>query len=154
MLVRFGERDGFPFGLTQLTRGFPFDELRREMDRVLFDFERATPARAESFPRFGFEDRGEALFLKAEVPGLSDKELELTVTGNTVTVRGERKVDAPEGHATHRNERRGFRFARTFELNTKIDPERVQATLVNGVLSVTLPKAAEAQPKQISVKAS
>jgi HSP20 family protein len=69
-------------------------------------------------------------------------------------VRGERKVEPPQGHSTHRSERTSYRFARTFELPSKIDSDRVDARLENGVLTVSLPKAPEAQPKQISVKAS
>jgi len=152
MLVRFNDMDGFPrFGLT---RGFSFDALRREMDRMLFDFERDAPAQSESSPRMSVEDRGEALFFRAELPGLTDRDVDLTVTGTSFSLRAERKVEAPAAHSTHRTERRGFRFARTFDLNTKIDPERVEALLENGVLTVTLPKAAEAKPKQITVKAS
>ncbi len=152
MLVRFGDMDGFSrFGLA---RGFPLDDLRREMDRLLFDFERGAPAEPEGWPKISAEDRGEALFVRAEVPGLTDKDIELTATATSFSLRGERKVEAPEGYATHRGERRGFRFARTFNLGTKIDPERVAASLENGVLTVTLPKAAEAKPKQITVKAS
>jgi HSP20 family protein len=154
MLTRFSDY-GFPrFGLRGLSDGFPLEDLRREMDRLLFDFESAAPEHSVGFPAFSVEDRGAVLTLRADVPGLGDKDLGLTVTATSVTVRGERKVEAPEGYATHRSERRGFRFARTFELGTKIDPEKVQATLTNGVLTVTLPKSAEAQPKQIAVKAS
>lgn len=155
MLVRFSDGDGFPrFGFRELGRGFPFEELRREMDRLLFDFERGAPAAGETYPRFKLEDQGEALVLRAEVPGLTQKELEVTATATTLSVRAERRVEPPQGYATHRSERRGFRFARSFDLNTKVDPEHVQASLEHGVLTVTLPKAAEAKPKQITVKAS
>lgn len=154
MLTRFNDY-GFPrFGLSRLSAGFPFEELRREMDRLLFDFESAVPEQPRGFPAVAMEDTGAALALRVDVPGLSEKEVGLTVTATSLTVQGERKIEPPAGYATHRSERRGFRFARTFELGTKIDPEKVQASLTNGVLTVTLPKAAEAQPKQITVKAS
>jgi HSP20 family protein len=131
----------------------PFHDLRRELDRLFVDFERGA-AEPGAGPMLGVEDRGDAILLRAELPGMSEKELELTVTGATVTLKGERKAEAPAGYTTHRNERAAFRFARTFELGTKVDPDKVQASLKNGVLTVTLPKAAEAQPKQIQVKAS
>lgn len=154
MLARFSDWNGFPrFALPELSRGFPFDELRREVDRLFFDFERGANE-PSSGPTLSFEDRGEALFLRAELPGMSEKDLELTVTGTSLTLKGERKVEAPAGHTTHRSERSSYRFARTFDLQTKVDPEKVQASLANGVLTVTLPKAADAQPKQIQVKAS
>jgi HSP20 family protein len=154
MLARFSDWNGFPrFGLTGLERGFPFDELRREVDRLFFDFERGNADQAAG-PILSVEDRGDALTLRAELPGMTEKELELTVTGNSLTLKGERKVEAPAGHTTHRSERTSYRFARTFELGTKVDPDKVQAALTNGVLTVTLPKAADAKPKQIQVKGS
>lgn len=154
MLARFSDWSGFPrFARPELSRGFPFDDLRREVDRLFFDFERGANEPAGG-PSLSFEDSGTALTLRAELPGMSDKDLELTVTSTSLTLKGERKVEAPAGHTTHRSERSSYRFARTFELGTKVDPEKVQASLTNGVLTVTLPKAAEAQPKQIQVKAS
>jgi HSP20 family protein len=152
MLARFNDWNGFPrFGLSELQHGFPFDELRREVDRLFFDFERGAAEPAAS-PALSVEDRGSALFMRAELPGMSEKDLELTVTGSSLTLKGERRVEAPAGHTTHRSERSSYRFARTFELATKIDSDKVQASLTNGVLTVTLPKAADAQPKQIQVK--
>jgi HSP20 family protein len=154
MLARFSDWNGFPrFGLAGLERALPFEELRREVDRLLFDFERGNGEPAAP-PALSVEDRGNALFLRAELPGMSEKDLELTVTGNSLTLKGERKVEPPAGHTTHRSERSSYQFARTFELGTKVDPEKVEAALTNGVLSVTLPKAADALPKQIQVKGS
>jgi HSP20 family protein len=154
MLARFSDWNGFPrFGLPELSRGLPFDELRREVDRLFFDFERGAADPAHG-PSLSVEDRGHALFLRAELPGMSEKDLELTATGTSLTLKGERKVEAPPGHTTHRSERSSYRFARTFELGTKVDPDKVQASLKNGVLEITLPKAADAQPKQIQVKGS
>jgi HSP20 family protein len=69
-------------------------------------------------------------------------------------LKGERKVTPPEGYGVHRSERSSYRFARTFELPAKIDADKVEASLEHGVLTVKLPKAAEARPKQITVKAS
>jgi HSP20 family protein len=154
MLSRFSDWNGLPrFAFPDVSRGMPFHDLRRELDRLFFDFERGA-AEPGAGPTLNVEDRGDAILLRAELPGMSEKELELTVTGSTVTLKGERKVEAPAGYTTHRNERSTFRFARTFELGTKIDPDKVQASLTNGILTVTLPKAADAQPKQIQVKAS
>lgn len=130
-----------------------FDQLRRELDRAL-----AGHADSGNERQFGarvtLEDNGAAFVVHAELPGLAQKDLDLQVTATTVTLRGERKAEAPQGYTAHRSERSGYRFARSFEVPSKIDPEKVEATLVNGVLTVTLPKAAESQPKQITVKAS
>jgi HSP20 family protein len=151
-LARFKDWNGFPrFAFSELAGGVPFDELRREVDRLIFDFERGATEPAGG-PSLSVEDRGEALALRAELPGMSENELELTVTGTSLTLKGERKVEAPAGYTTHRSERSSYRFARTFELGVKVDAEKAQASLANGVLTVTLPKAADARPKQIQVK--
>jgi HSP20 family protein len=137
----------------------PFDALRREMNRVFFDFERGWPEAgsdfsARSWPRATLEDSGNALVVRAEVPGVEDKALELSVEESTLTIKGERKDSPPEGYSVHRKERGEFRFARSFSLPAKIEVDGVQAQLKHGVLTVTLPKAKEAQPRQISVRAS
>lgn len=155
MLTRFSDWNGWPsFGFREFTPSFGvFDQLRREMDRLLFDFERGAPE-GYTFPKARLEDKGSSFVVTADLPGLSAKDVELSATGSTLSVRGERKLTAPEGYNAHRNERSSYRFARTFELPTKIDADKVEASLENGVLTVTLPKAAEARPKQITVKAS
>lgn len=137
----------------------PFDALRREMNRVFFDFERGFPEAgsehsARSWPRATLEDTGPALVVRAEVPGVEDKALELSVEEATLTIKGERKDTPPDGYSVHRKERGEFRFARSFSLPAKVEVDGVQAALKHGVLTVTLPKAKEAQPRQISVRTS
>jgi HSP20 family protein len=136
----------------------PFDALRREMNHLFFDFERGFPGvgrdESRSWPRATLEDTGQALVVRAELPGVEDKELELSVEEATLTLKGERKDTPPEGYSAHRKERAAFRFSRSFALPAKVEVDGVQAVLKNGVLTVTLPKAKEAQPRQISVKAS
>ena len=101
-----------------------------------------------------FEDTSEAFTVRAEVPGLNEKDVEINVTANVLSLKAARKVEAPEGYTAHRRERSSFSFARSFELPTHIDPEKVQASLKQGVLTVTLPKVAEAQPKKVTVTAT
>jgi len=109
------------------------------------------PSFAASTPSVTFADTGEALTLRAELPGLSEKDVDISVTANALTVKAERKVEAPEGYAVHRRERQGFSFTQSYELPARIDPEKAQASLKQGVLTLTLPKAAEAQPKRVTV---
>lgn len=155
MLTRFSDWNAWPsFGYRDNQSSFAvFDQLRRELDRALSGYSESGTER-----QFGasltLADNGAAFVVSAELPGLAQKDLDLQVTSTTVTLRGERKAEAPQGYTVHRSERSGYRFARSFEVPSKIDPDKVEATLVNGVLTVTLPKAAEAQPKQITVKAS
>ena len=153
MLTRFSDFNDWPaFGFADFGRAYgPQAQLRRELDRLLGDFEReAAPAGST----LGFEDDGTNFVLRADVPGLTEKDFEISVAGNTVTLKGERKVDVPEGHSVHRRERRAVRFAKSFELPTRVDADKVTATLKHGVLTLTLPKVAEAQPRQITVRAA
>lgn len=157
MLTRRGEFGGFPLRNFRNFAGYaePFEELRRELDRLFFDFERTAPAPFQNGgAALSVTDEGSQYVLRADLPGVAEKDIELTVTGNTVTLKAERKVEPPAGHSVHRSERRGFRFARSYELPVRVDAEKVRADLKHGVLTVTLPKPAEVQPKQINVKAS
>jgi HSP20 family protein len=153
MLARFSDFSDWPsFGFADHGRiQTPHVQLRRELDRLFGEFEHTVTAPSTSL---GFEDEGSSFVLHADVPGLTEQELQISVAGNTVTLRGERKVEAPEGYSAHRRERSTVRFARSFELPARVDADKVTATLKQGVLTLTLPKAAEAQPRQISVKAA
>jgi len=154
MLRRNSEWNHWPaFGFRDLSR--QFDDLRRELDRAFSEADRGGFALGhEVWPSASVSDEGHAWVLRAELPGLSEKEVELTVNAESVTVRAERRSDTPQGYAVHRRERAGFRMARSFSLPTKIDPDQVEAALKNGVLTVKLPKAPDAQPRQIQVKSS
>jgi len=89
-----------------------------------------------------------------DTPGLVESDIELDVHGQVLSIRAERKHVAPEGFTAHRVERPSYRIAQSFTLPTRVDVERVTAQLENGVLTVTLPKAAEAHPRRIEVRAS
>ena len=153
MLTRFSDFNDWPrFGFADFGRASaPHLQLRRELDRLFGDFERSVPAPSSSL---SFEDEGGSFVLRADVPGLTENDFQISVAGNTVTLRGERKVEAPEGHSVHRRERSAVSFAKSFELPARVDADKVTATLKHGVLTLTLPKAAEAQARQISVKAA
>jgi HSP20 family protein len=154
MLTRFSDFNDWPsFGFADFGRSYaPHSQLRRELDRLFGDFERS--ASGPSSSPISVDDDGTSYVLRADVPGLTENDFEISVAGNTVTLRGERKLEVPEGHSVHRRERRPFRFAKSFELPARVDADKATATLKNGVLTLTLPKIAEAQPRQISVKAA
>ena len=136
-----------------------FNLLRRRVDRVLDELdgvgvrgttlEELTRSRV---PALTLTDAGGSLLLRAEVPGLEDKELQLTVHRDVLTLKGERRTEAPAESFVHRKERSAFKFSRTVTLPCAIDPERCKATLKHGVLTVELTKAADAQPRAIAVK--
>ena len=151
MLNRFSDFNDWPsFGFADFGRA-PHVQLRRELDRLFNDYERGNAPGASAM---SFEDDGTNFVLRADVPGLAETDIQISVAGNTVTLRGERKVEVPEGHSVHRRERTAVRFAKSFQLPTRVEADKVNAVLKHGVLTLTLPKAAEAQPRQISVKAA
>ena len=138
----------------------PFRELRglhRRMDEVfgaLHPETRHLLRQEPQTPAINVFDRGEALVVEAELPGSTEADLDIEATETTLTLRGERKVEPPEGYTAHRRERASHQFARSFELPAKIDLEKVNATMKNGVLVVTLTKQAESRPRQIAIKAA
>lgn len=152
MLSRFNEFES-TFGL--------MNELRRRMDHVWNDFDpagqsgasaNARALSASSWPRLNLFDDGASLVLQADVPGLSDKDIHLTLNEGTLAIAGERRATAPEGYTAQRQERPSLKFSRSLTLPCKVDPERANAVVKDGVLTVTLAKAADAQPRQIAVR--
>jgi len=147
--------------LTDFDRTFDvLDELRRQMDRVWNDYEGAwgvtrTPSQTLSagmWPRFNVLDAGSNLLVTADVPGLSDKDLNVSLEDGVLTVSGERKGLVPEGYTAHRRERSNVRFSRSLALPLKVDPEKAAASVKDGVLTITIAKAPEARPRQIAVR--
>jgi HSP20 family protein len=96
-------------------------------------------------------DEGEALVLKADLPGLADGDVGLTLEGDVLTVKAERRTEVPEGFRPVRSERPAMRLARSFELPCRVDGDATSASMKDGVLTVTLPKAKEARPRRIPV---
>jgi HSP20 family protein len=130
------------------------DELRRTFEQAYLDEEGSPAERAGAWPRLSLWDEGSSLVLKADVPGLTEKDVQLQLTQDVLTVSGERRSDAPEGYSVHRQERLPARFSRSFTLPVKVDGAAISASLKDGVLTVTMPKAAESQPRQITVKSA
>jgi len=150
---------GRPWTSLSLTPQFtPFDSLHNELERIFFGHECSADSpcygTAPAASDFEFEDEGTQLKLTANLPGLSEKELDLKLTADRVMLRGERKVSVPAGYQVRRSERRSYVVERNIRLPVRIDPDKAEATLNNGVLTVTLPKADAAKPRSITVRAS
>jgi HSP20 family protein len=123
-----------------------FGRLHGEMDHWLENLGPAAPAVNV------WEDEN-AFHVEMEVPGLLQDNLQVAVTHRTqLTIQGERQPETAEGR-WHRRERGQGRFQRVLELPGAVDADRVEAKLENGLLLLTLPKAAEARPRRIVVKA-
>ena len=90
--------------------------------------------------------------IEAELPGYAMSDLDITVLDSQVTIKGTRTITAPDGATYLRRERPTGTFTRTWNLPNAVEAEKVEASLTNGVLTVTLPKTAKVQPKRITVK--
>jgi HSP20 family protein len=133
-----------------------FDRLRREMQSLL-----GSPAWSEFpqrsasvFPPTNLYDAHDSLVLMAEMPGVREKDLDVSVQGNQVVLRGERRIEYPEKASAHRRERQEGAFHRTVELPFVVDPDKVEASYRNGVLMLRMPKPSERQRRQIHVRTS
>ena len=103
-------------------------------------------------PKTNLSDLGDHFEVVAEVPGFTKENLNIKIQGNYLEISGTYQPDTPENYAVHRIERGTTSFNRSFTLPSDVDSEKVDATLKNGLLVLTLPKAEAAKPKQITVK--
>jgi len=131
------------------------DRLRREMDSIFSAFAegRGIAPAAGVFPALNMSEDDHNLYVRAELPGVAPENIDITTKQNNLIIKGERKI-ATEGEKVsyHRKERDAGNFRRIISLPTRVDSDKVTATCKNGVLTVTLPKAEEVKPRQISVK--
>jgi HSP20 family protein len=105
-------------------------------------------------PAFDVKETKDAYEFKADVPGIHDRDLEVTMTGNRLTVSGKRDAEKEEKTERYYTYERTYgSFTRSFTLPDGADVERLNASLEKGVLSITVPKRPEVQPKKIAVKA-
>jgi HSP20 family protein len=95
--------------------------------------------------------------IEAAMPGVEPEDLDISITGDTLTLRGEvrqvKDVNGDSNRRYHVRERRYSRYARSITLPSMVNAEKAEAEFENGILSLTIPKAEQAKPKQISVKA-
>lgn len=142
------------------------EQLRREINRVFedvggrrweFPFTRFSflPGRAaRAYPLINVSEDEENVYVEALAPGVNPDSLKVSVVRGQLTIAGEKPAGGEnlKLEAYHRNERAAGRFVRTFALPYPVDEGRVKAEYRNGLLSIELPKAEAAKPKQISVK--
>jgi HSP20 family protein len=132
-----------------------FDRLRRELDTVFDQFAVQQPRASSGVePPLALYESDDAYILTAELPGLKQEDLELSVEGPRLTLRGERRIELPADPklSVHRRERRGGVFRRTVELPAPVESEKVEALYRDGVLTVRLPKQAQHRPRRIEVR--
>ena len=138
----------------------PFEELeqmRSRMDRLSEGLSRGSwrEPTAGVFPLMNVTEDKDNYYLRAELPGIGAEELDISVTGDTLSLSGERKMAAEDEQAKyHRRERDAGKFNRIVSLPDQIDTQKVEARCADGILTVILPKAEAVKPKQITVKTS
>jgi HSP20 family protein len=145
--------------MTYITRWEPFRELgnlQNQMNRLIQDFGRGSNDELMTtgfVPAVDVYEDEHSLTLNLEVPGLDEKDIDIRLENNQLTVRGERRFESEQKEENfHRIERRYGSFSRSFTLPNTVSTDDVKANYVNGVLKIQLPKRAEAKPKQIKVE--
>lgn len=141
-------------------------ELRRQIERLFDEMEPSiywqgtSPIFGEvrrdgtrQMPEMNLYDTGAALMVQANVPGVMDNDLTLTINQDVLSLSGERKIPNLEGYTVHRRERAAFKFHRSITLPSKVNVEKVTAKLLDGVLTIEMPKMEEAKPRKILVQA-
>jgi HSP20 family protein len=145
----------------------PFLSLRREVDRLFDDmvptwrpgrlFEARPWARLAPLPAADIVEKDGEFVMTMDVPGMDPKDVEVTLTDDSITIRGEMAEEKEEEKEAYRlSERRHGSFVRSFTLPPTVDPEKITASYEKGVLTLVMPKSEEAKKKQrkIEVKAA
>jgi len=139
----------------------PFRDLMGIQDEInrLFDWtlsrrpsEGAGLLQGEWAPAIDVAENENSVFVKAELPGMSEKDIDVNILGNTLTIKGEKKKEEEKKeHSYYRLERSYGSFQRSITLPTVVDSAKCKASFKNGVLEIEMPKKEEAKPKQIKV---
>lgn len=135
----------------------PVATFRREFDDLLDRFFSEPLLRPGRFthmfsPALDFLETDEELIVKGEFPGIEAKDIDINLTGNTLTIRGEKKEEKEEkGERYHRVERSFGSFSRSFTLPCEVEEDKVSATYKDGVLTLKLPKCPAARKKTVKI---
>jgi HSP20 family protein len=130
--------------------------IRNEIDNLLHEFFggpiHTGPLAAEWLPPADITETEDRVFIKAELPGIEDKDIELSLSGNMLTIRGEKKHAKEEkGENHYLGDRFYGSFRRTFQLPVDIEPDKTEATFDKGVLKISVPKVEESKSKKIEI---
>ena len=145
--------------MSNITRWEPFRDMvsmRKDMDRLIDQFFSmpTTEQTGWGLPMVDLYQTEEEIVVKVTLPGLDPKDLDIQVTGDILTIRGEvKQEETKEGAKYHIREHRYQSFSRSLTLPSMVIADKANAEMKNGILTLTLPKAEESKPKVISVKA-
>jgi HSP20 family protein len=136
---------------------FDFEQMRREMDRLWDSFFEERPRKRvekrEWLPSLDVAETKDDIVVKAEVPGMDPKDVEISLSNGVLTIKGEKKHEREEKEEDyHLIERSYGAFTRSVQLPAEVQSNKVNASYKNGILKVTLPKSEEAKIKEIKIK--
>jgi HSP20 family protein len=138
----------------------PFMSLQREIDRLFEDFSRGFPTIAGDgatalTPSMDVTETDKEIEITAELPGLEEKDVQINVADNILTIRGEKKAEKEQKDKNYRLVERSYgAFERTLELPEGVNADAIKANISKGLLKVTVPKPAPTQAKKIEVKSA
>lgn len=143
MLFRFDEID----------RAFGWvNDLHRHLDRALAQGGLNDVPRAEGLGFLATHETEGDVFLRADLPGVKQADVDIQLEGDVLTLSARRAVTVPEGYRPHLQERRPFEFTRSLKLPAQVDPDKVKATFEAGVLTLRLGKRPAEKPRAITVQ--
>ena len=129
------------------------DQLQREMNRLFNASSKGRVFTAPSYPAINIWTNDEGQLISAEMPGVNPEDIDIDVTGDALSISGERKPDKVMKDAHyHRRERSYGSFSRTVQLPFMVDTNKVEASFKNGILMISLPRAEADKPKKITIK--
>jgi HSP20 family protein len=146
------------FGLPGWNIRNAFEELnrmRRQMDHLFDSMSTGSQVgyRSGVFPALNLTEDKDAYHIRAELPGMTADMLQIEATGKKLSISGQRQIPSAGQNAKyHRRERESGHFSRVITVPGEIESAMVEAALTNGILTVTLPKAQETKPRQISIR--
>jgi HSP20 family protein len=130
------------------------DRMRRQFDRFLGDDAGGDRGMlgAGVFPQINLTEDADRFYIRAELPGVTSDDIAMQATAKNLSISGERKIESEsDGVKYHRREREAGNFSRMITLPTEIDPDRIEARLKDGILTIRVPKAEAVKPRQISI---
>jgi HSP20 family protein len=131
------------------------DRIRRNLDALVNHVENrpAAMAAAGVFPLINLTEDKDTYYLRAELPGVKAEDLSIESTDSNLSISGERKIaDIAQNAKYHRREREQGRFSRIISMPERVNRDKIEAKLDDGILTITIPKAESEKPKQISVQ--
>lgn len=138
----------------------PVDKFSRDLNRWFWSGTGLEPWQATgegciyvNVPRMDVSEQQDRIVVQLDLPGMEQKDIQITMENNVMTIAGERKIERDENKDLYfRAERCSGKFSRSFTLPSVVNGEKIEAIYKNGVLEIVLPKREETKPRQVTVK--